>query len=126
LLCNRTREAAVTGFRILLIAMLAALAVYTGVVVAAHGLNFLPVALSDVTRMAWPGQFDLDFTMMLTLSALWVAWRHQFSPAGLGLALLAFFGGASFLTVYLLVLSVRAKGDMAGILLGGARTARPS
>ena len=47
-----------------------------------------------MATMGWPGQFNLDFMCMLTLSGLWVAWRHHFSGAGIALGLLAFFGGA--------------------------------
>jgi len=60
---------------------------------------------------------------LLALSAIWVAWRHQFSAAGLGLAVLAFFGGTGFLSAYLLVVSLRAKGGMSEILLGETRAA---
>ena len=107
-----------SGFRALLAAMLVGLLVYTGVVVERHGWDLLSVFFGDMAALGWPGQFNLDFMMMLTLSALWVAWRHRFSPAGLGLAVLAFFGGASFLTVYLLVLSIRTRGGVPEILLG--------
>jgi hypothetical protein len=65
-----------------------------------------------------PGQFNLDFMGMLTLSALWVAWRHRFSKAGLGLGALAFFGGSLFLSIYLLVVSRQSGGDMKELLLG--------
>ena len=60
---------------------------------------------------------------LLSLSALWVGWRHQFTAAGLLLGLLAFLGGASFQCIYLLVVSLQAKGDMSEILLGKARAA---
>ena len=113
-----------TGFRVLLIAMIMAVTLYTGVTVAGHGWNLLPVFFGDIAKMAWPGQFDLDFMCMLALSAAWVAWRHRFSAAGLGLAVLAFFGGTLFLGVYLLVVSLRAKGGMREILLGQARMER--
>ena len=72
--------------------------------------------------MGWPGQFNLDFLSLLTLSGLWVAWRHRYSGAGLVLGLLALFGGGMFLTAYLLVVSVQTRGDMREILLGKART----
>jgi hypothetical protein len=110
-----------TGFRALLVAIFAILTLYTGVVMGGHGWNLLPVFFGDMRNMAWPGQFDLDFMLMLTLSALWMAWRHRFSPAGLGLALLAFFGGSWFLSLYLLVVSLRANGGMSEILLGRSR-----
>ncbi len=109
------------SFRTLLIAMFTAVALYTGVTIADHGPNLLPVFFGDIGKFAWPGQFDLDFMGMLALSAIWVAWRHQFSGAGLGLAVLAFFGGTGFLSAYLLVISLRAGGRMSEILLGQSR-----
>jgi hypothetical protein len=117
------REISMNLFRLLLIAMFAAVALYTGVTIANHGANLLPVFFGDIGKLAWPGQFDLDFMCLLALSATWVAWRHQFSAAGLGLAVLAFFGGTGFLSAYLLVVSLRAKGLMSEILLGQARAA---
>jgi hypothetical protein len=54
-------------------------------------------------------------------SAFWTAWRNDFSPAGLGLAILAFFLGAPFLTAYLLVFSFRVGGDPRVMLLGERR-----
>lgn len=110
-----------TRFRILLGAMFAVLLAYTSVVIANHGWDLMPVFLGDMAKMAWPGQFNLDFTFMLTLSALWVGWRHRFSGGGLALMVLAFFGGASFLSVYLMVVSLRATGGMAEVLLGKSR-----
>ena len=108
-------------FRMLLIVMFTAVAFYTGVTIAGHGWDLLTVFFGDIGKMAWPGQFDLDFMCMLAMAALWVAWRHQFSPGGLGLAVVAFFGGTPFLTVYLFVVSLRAKGKMSEILLGKSR-----
>ncbi len=110
-------------FRMLLIAMFTAVALYTGVTIAAHGPDLLPVFFGDIGKFAWPGQFDLDFMGMLALSAIWVAWRHQFSVAGLGLGALAFFGGTGFLSAYLLFVSLRANGRMSEILLGPSRAA---
>ena len=112
-----------TAFRILLISFFAILLIYTSIVVMEYGLNFVPFALRDAHAMEWPGQFDVDFLMLLSLSALWVGWRHQFTAAGLLLGLLAFLGGASFQCIYLLVVSLQAKGDMREILLGKARAA---
>ncbi|MEO7995761.1 MAG: hypothetical protein ABI743_15295 [bacterium] len=105
-------------FRILLLAMLAVLAAYTGVVVVNHGLNFWPTAFADIGKMEWPGQFDVDFLLMLTLSGLWVSWRHGFTLSGLALGVLAFLGGALFLTVYLSILAFRTKGDVRAMMIG--------
>jgi len=110
-----------TGFRVLLVAMWAAILGYTAIVVANHGMGLLPVFFGDMAKMAWPGQFNLDFMCMLSLSALWVAWRHHFSGGGLMLAVLALVLGASFLSAYLLVVSLQAKGDVRELLLGTDR-----
>lgn len=111
-----------TTFRVLLLVMLVVLTGYTSVVIAHHGWDLLSVFFGDMAAMTWPGQFNLDFMFMLTLSGLWVAWRHRFSPAGLALGVLAVFGGAMFLTLYLLIVSREAAGDMRVLLLGSART----
>ena len=110
-------------FRVFLVALWLLISGYTAVVVANHGLNLLPIFFGDMTHMAWPGQFNLDFMCMLLLSGLWVSWRHQFSPAGLLLGLLAVFGGAFFLASYLLIISKRLPGGMPELLLGKTRAA---
>lgn len=113
----------VTAFRALLIVLWVVLAGYTTIVAANHGIGLLSVFFGDMAAMGWPGQFNLDFLFMLVLSGLWVAWRHQFSGAGLVLGLFALFGGSFFLTAYLLVVSVKARGEMKEVLLGSARVA---
>jgi hypothetical protein len=111
------------AFRVLLISLWLALAGYTAVVVANHGVGFLKVFFGDMMTMGWPGQFNLDFMFLLLLSALWVAWRHRFSGAGLLLGVLAMFGGSLFLTAYLLVVTMQARGDMKEVMLGKSRAA---
>lgn len=105
-------------FRFFLILTGVVLLVYTAIVASHHGLGLLPIFFGDMATMTWPGQFNLDFLFMLSLSGLWVSWRHQFSAAGLGLGLLALFGGSLFLSIYLLVLSLRCGGDVRAMLLG--------
>ncbi len=99
-------------FRMLLILMLLVLALYTAQVIADHGWNLLPVFFGDIAKMAWPGQFNMDFTGFLILSALWTAWRHGCSPVGLLLAVPALFGGIMFLASYLLIVSFLVKGSV--------------
>lgn len=108
------------AFRILLAAIFVAIAAYTAIVIANHGMGLLPIFFGDMATMTWPGQFNLDFLCMLTLSGLWVAWRNEFSPVGIALGLLAFFGGAFFLSAYLLVLTARTS-DVRVVLLGSGR-----
>ena len=66
-------------FQLLLIALWLVLVVYTGVVIARYGIDLLPVFFGDMAKVAWPGQFNLDFLCFLVLSALWTAWRSGFS-----------------------------------------------
>lgn len=105
--------------RVVLFAHLVALTVYTAIVISNHGIDLLPVFFGDMTQMGWPGQFNLDFLGFLMLSALWTAWRNNFSPLGLLLALIAFCGGMMFLAIYLLILSFSAR-DIPDILIGNA------
>lgn len=110
-----------TAFRLLLTAMLATILVYTAQVISVHGADLVPVFFGDVAKMGWPGQFNTDFSCFLLLSGLWVAWRNQFSVAGLVLAPVAAFGGMLFLSIYLLILSFQTRNDAATILLGKTR-----
>lgn len=112
-----------TAFRLWLIVMIVALGAYTVIVIANHGMNLVPIFFSDIAKMGWPGQFNADFAGFLTLSALWLAWRHHFSPTGFMLGVLGLCGGIMFLAPYLLVASYKANGDVKELLLGKARTA---
>ena len=112
-----------TGFRVLMVAIFLVIAVYTVVVINQHGMGLLEVFFRDMLAMGWPGQFNLDFMCFLVLSALWLSWRHEFSATGLALGVCGFFGGALFLSVYLLVVSYQVNGDIKVLLLGDKRAA---
>lgn len=108
-------------FRIYLIAWIIGITAYTSVTVANHGLDLLPVFFGDMAKLAWPGQFNLDFFAFLSLGGLWLAWRHRFSLGGIALGIFIFAGGMPFLATYLLIQSYRAKGDIKVLLLGPGR-----
>lgn len=108
-------------FRILLMVIFITVSGYTAVVVSNHGMGLLQVFFGDMAKMRWPGQFNLDFMCLLTLSALWLAWRHHFSLIGIVLGLAGFFGGAFFLSAYLLIESFRVEGDINALLIGKVR-----
>jgi hypothetical protein len=109
------------AFRVLLAAVVGVVLVYTGLVGSAQGWNFMPVFFEAIFAMTWAGQFNLDFSCLLLLSGLWLAWRHRFSPAGIALGLLALVGGSPLLCTYLLIGSLQANGNMEVLLLGKAR-----
>lgn len=110
-----------SALRILLTVMTISIISFTVVVVYNHGWNLFPVFFGDMTAMSWAGQFNFDFMCFLTLSGLWLAWRHHFSLAGLALGVLGFFGGIMVLAPYLLIASYKANGDMKTLLLGTVR-----
>lgn len=109
------------ALRLFLGVIFLAVAIYTGIVIANHGWNLLPIFFGDMVAMTWPGQFNFDFMGFLLLSGLWVSWRHQFSPSGIALGLLAVFGGVLFLSLYLLIASYYAEGSVRNLLLGTPR-----
>ena len=109
------------AFRILLVVFSIAIISFTAVVISNHGWNLLPIFFSDIAAMTWPGQFNFDFLCFLILSGFWLAWRHHFSPGGLVLGVLGFFGGIMFIAPYLLIASFKADGDMKILLLGRDR-----
>ncbi len=113
-----------TMFRVFLATCLIAILGYTSVTIANQGANLLPVFFGDMAKMAWPGQFNLDFMTFLLLAGIWVAWRHHFSGKGLALGVVAVFGGMLFMSAYLLVQSFRTRGDIAALLLGEERARR--
>lgn len=112
-------------FRTLLATLLALVLGYTVPVLFREGLGPLfPTFFGAIASMGWPGQFNLDFLGFLVLSGTWLAWRHEFSPAGLALGVLGFLGGIPLLASYLLIISFRTRGDWVTLFLGPARAAR--
>ncbi len=104
--------------RLMLVVMFVVLSAYTAVVFLDHGAGLFLVFFSDMAALGWQGQFNLDFMFMLVLSGLWVAWRHNFSPAGIALGLAATMGGIFFMSLYLLIMGSRAGHDPRKLLLG--------
>jgi len=111
------------GFRIHLAVIWTVLLVYTVIVIANHGWGLFHVFFGDMLTMAWPGQFNLDFLGFLTLSALWLTWRHHFTPVAFLLGLCGLFGGIGFLAPYLMWASFDADGDVKTLFLGKQRAA---
>ncbi len=111
-------------FRAYLVIVLICLIGYTLIVANNHGWNLLAVFFANIAEMTWSGQFNVDFMTFLGLSAIWLAWRHQFSGTGIALGVVAFFGGMMFLAPYLLWANSKAAGDAKVLLLGKERASR--
>jgi hypothetical protein len=111
----------VSAFRVLLAFMTLGIISFTGIVGFNHGWNLLPIFFGDMLAMTWAGQFNFDFMCFLTLSGLWLAWRHHFTVGGIVLGCLGFFGGIMVLAPYLLIAGYRADGNVKILLLGKVR-----
>lgn len=111
-------EGNMLAFRALLGFFIICVSVYTSVVIGEHGWNLFPVFFRDMFAMTWSGQFNPDFTCFLTLSGLWLAWRHKFTPMGISLGVLGFFGGIMVLAPFLIYISFKDKGNISKMLLG--------
>ncbi len=106
------------GLAIFLLVLWVILLGYTTIVVVTDGVNLFPIFFGDIQLMGWSGQFNLDFLMLLILSACWTVWRNGYTMKGWFLALLAFCGGAGFLLPYLAYLITKYSGDMDKVILG--------
>lgn len=73
--------------------------------------------------LTWPGQFNLDFFGMLSLSASYIVWRHHYPPVGLLAAAGELFRGAPSPCLYLLAASTTVRGDIVRMLIGDVRAA---
>jgi hypothetical protein len=105
------------AFRLFMISILVILSTYTAITIQNDGWDLFSVFFGDMSKLSWPGQFNLDFSFLLLISGLWTLWKNNFSGAGIGLSLLAVFGGALFLSPYLLYLSFACGGRIEMMLL---------
>lgn len=90
-----------TKLRLILLLILLIIVPYTAVVIWLNGMNYLPVFFAPLGAFGWQGQFNIDFACYLTLTGLWIAWRHDFSGMGIVLAVFSVGGGLIFLAIYL-------------------------
>lgn len=109
-------------FRVLVAALFVGIIGYTIMVVSNYGWNLIPAYISAIAEVSWQGQFTVDFSFYLLLSAVWITWRHRYSPLGFTLGGLALIGGMMFFAPYLLVASIRARGEITPFLLGSEQS----
>ena len=110
-----------TALKSIFATFLTMIVIYTIIVIANDGFDLFTPYLSDILALNWSGQLNLDFGMYLFISALWIAWRHEFSGKGIALAAIALIGGMLFFAAYLLVQIRQANGDVERLLLGDTR-----
>ncbi|HEY1058116.1 MAG TPA: hypothetical protein VGE55_05225 [Limnobacter sp.] len=106
------------ALKALLVIELLLLTAYTGVVIQNQGFDLVSHFVGNITTMGWSGQFNLDFMVLLTLSGIWVSWRHGNSPLGVLLGVFTALGGSMVLCPYLLIEISKSQGNMKALLLG--------
>lgn len=106
------------AFRLFLVAVFAAVIVYTFVVGNNHGWSFFSPFFGDIMAMNWAGQFNLDFSFFLIFGGLWVAWRNKFNMTGIALGIFTLIGGIPFVSAYLYILSSKENVGIKEILIG--------
>ena len=67
------------ALRLFLIIGWTVLLAYTSFTVGKEGINLFPAFFGAMASGSWQGQFNLDFMLMLMLSALWTGWRSGWS-----------------------------------------------
>jgi hypothetical protein len=102
----------------LLVIQALALLAYTFYVGSINGWGFLDAVIQNVRGFDWNGQFTLDFSCYLVLSALWIMWRNKFSIASVIVGLIAMLMGIVVFAPYLLYLLIKEDGDLKRILIG--------
>lgn len=105
-------------FRILLTVFFIIIATYTGIVIADYGIDIFPIFVNDILSLTWSGQFNLDFSLYLALSGIWIAWRQGFSPTGIIMGIAASILGMAVFATYLLFATFKSEGDIKTVLLG--------
>jgi hypothetical protein len=96
----------------LLIFQTLAVMFYTVLAVKNEGMDLFPVFISNITQMGWNGQFNLDFSMYLVLSGIWIMWRNKWSISSIFIGVSAMILGIVFFAPYLLFLVIKEKGNL--------------
>lgn len=107
--------------KILLVVMTLTLLVYTAIAFRNEGPDLFTVFLSNIRQGNWNGQFNLDFSSYLTLSAVWIMWRNKFSTASIALGLISGIVGILVFAPYLLFLIFKERDDLVKVLIGDRR-----
>lgn len=106
------------SIKFLLIVQTLLLIAYTLYVGISEGWIFINVAMNNVQALNWNGQFTLDFSCYLVLSAFWIAWRNKYTASAIFIALVAAILGIVVFAPYLLYLLFKEEGNIQKLLVG--------
>lgn len=95
-----------------------AVLIYTFFAYKAEGADLFGVFITNIKSVSWNGQFNLDFSCYLLLSAIWIVWRNKFAPSSFFIAIAAMIIGIMIFAPYLIWLTVKEKGNFKAVLIG--------
>jgi hypothetical protein len=102
----------------LLIVQTLTVLIYTFLAFKNEGSNLFGVFLSNIQSLTWNGQFNLDFSCYLVLSALWIMWRNKFTSSSILIAVVAMIIGIIIFAPYLFWLLITENGDLKRVIVG--------
>lgn len=111
------------AFRLFLLLLWAAVAAVTLWAIVRLGLPAAAETFASDLTHPWRAQFYADLEAHLLVFACWIAWRERGAGRVAAFVLLTILLGALFTLPYILIESVRARGDARALLLG--RRAEP-
>jgi hypothetical protein len=109
--------------RVLSAVFFVVICIYTFSVVTTEGWNFFPSFFDNLFAVTWAGQINLDFSFYLMSTALWVAWRNNFTVVAVATAVVVGIGGMLLMAAYLCALTFTSNGSLVSLLLGNKRAA---
>ena len=120
---NRPTEQGSAFLRAILLFLVVSFTAYTCLTIAREGPDFFTPFFGGLVEFGWAGQISLDLICFSTMAGLWIAWRHQFSALGLLLGAIGAVAAWVFVGPYMLVASLKARGDVLAFVLGQRRAA---
>ena len=92
------------------------LMIYTFLAFQSQGPDLFSFFLGNIKELGWNGQFNLDFACYLTLSGLWIMWRHQYRLGAVVFGFAAMILGIIVFAPYLILLLIQHQGDLKKVL----------
>lgn len=105
-------------FKTLLVFQSIMLLVYTFFTFKTEGADIFSIFIINIKSLTWNGQFNLDFSCYLLLSAIWITWRNKFSLSSFFIGIVAMIVGIMVFAPYLFWLLTIEKGNLKRVLIG--------
>jgi hypothetical protein len=114
----------VSNFKLVVLALWAAIFIVTVAAIAKLGLAAAPTTFLADLRHPWRMQFYFDLEVHLLLAGCWMIYREQSRLVGVACGVATLFLGGLFTAPYVLIASFRAKGEVGALLMGRHRVSQ--